>query len=82
MDVTTIDVTGIPGVQIGEEVALIGRQGGRKLTAWDMADLLGTIPYEVLCNIGKRVPRSFQTSEQGAQEGTISVSEKSARPSR
>jgi len=63
MDVTTIDVTAVAGVEIGDEVVLIGRQGEAKLTAWEMADLVGTIPYEVLCNIGKRVPRSFPRSE-------------------
>ncbi|HVH87146.1 MAG TPA: alanine racemase [Terriglobales bacterium] len=60
MDVTTIDITGVPSAQIGDEVVLIGQQGQRRLTASDMADLLDTIPYEVLCNIGKRVGRSFE----------------------
>lgn len=59
MDVTTIDVTSIPGAQIGDEVVLIGQQGSNKLTAWDMALDMETIPYEVLCNIGKRVPRRY-----------------------
>jgi alanine racemase len=57
MDVSGVDVTGIPGAQVGDEVLLIGRQGQRELTAWDLANAIGTIPYEVLCNIGKRVPR-------------------------
>jgi alanine racemase len=57
MDVTTIDVTSVPGAQIGDEVVLIGEQGERKLTAWDIAKLMESIPYEVLCNISKRVPR-------------------------
>ena len=59
MDVTTIEVTEIPGAQIGDEVVLIGEQGGSKLTAWDIAQLMDTIPYEVLCNISKRVPRRY-----------------------
>lgn len=59
MDVTTIDVTNVPGTQIGDEVVLIGEQGERKLTAWDVAQLMETIPYEVLCNISKRVPRCY-----------------------
>lgn len=59
MDVTTIDVTQIPGAEIGDEVALIGEQGQRKITAWDMAREVETIPYEVLCAIGKRVPRKY-----------------------
>ena len=58
MDQTMVDVTDIPDVAIGDEVVLIGRQGGEKLTAADLADLTGTIPYEVLCAISSRVPRT------------------------
>lgn len=59
MDVTTIDVTQIAGCDIGDEVVLIGRQVEQELTAWSMARMLDTIPYEILCAIGKRVPRVF-----------------------
>jgi alanine racemase len=61
MDVTTIDVTAVPGAAVGDEVVLIGEQGSRKLTAWDIARQVGTIPYEVLCAIGKRVPRLYES---------------------
>jgi alanine racemase len=57
MDQTIVDVTDIPGVAIGDEVVLIGCQGRRSITAWDIADLTGTVPWEVLCAIGSRVPR-------------------------
>jgi alanine racemase len=57
MDLTTIDVTDIPGVEIGDEVVLIGRQERERITAWDQADLADTIPYEILCNIAARVSR-------------------------
>lgn len=57
MDLTTIDVTGIPGVEIGDEAVLIGQQERERITAWDHADHAGTIPYEILCNIAARVPR-------------------------
>jgi alanine racemase len=57
MDLTIVDVTGIPGVEIGEEAALIGEQGAETITAYDHADLTETIPYEILCNINTRVPR-------------------------
>ena len=59
MDVTTVDVTKIPGAQIGDEVVLIGEQSGRKITAADLARQTQTIAYEVLCNIGKRVSRQY-----------------------
>ena len=57
MDQAIVDVTDISGVQIGDEAVIIGEQGVASITAWEMADLTGTIPYEVLCNIAARVPR-------------------------
>jgi len=57
MDQATVDVTGIPGVAIGDEVVLLGSQGSEVLDAWTLADLCGTVPWEVLCAIGPRVPR-------------------------
>lgn len=57
MDQTILDVTGIPGVSIGDEAVVIGRQGNVSISAWDIADMTGTIPYEVLCGIAARVPR-------------------------
>jgi alanine racemase len=59
MDQVVIDC-GAPGhspVAVGDEVVLIGRQGDEEITADEWAGLLGTISYEVLCNIGPRVPR-------------------------
>ena len=57
MDLTIVDVTDVPGVEIGDEAVLIGAQGAEQITAYDHADLAGTIPYEILCNISARVPR-------------------------
>ena len=59
MDITLIDVTSIPGVAVGDEVILLGAAGSRSVTAWDHANLSRTLPYEVLCGISKRVPRSY-----------------------
>lgn len=59
MDLTLVDVTDVPGVQVGDEVILIGASGGLRITAWDHAKLAETIPYEVLCGISKRVPRVY-----------------------
>jgi len=59
MDVTLVDVTDVPGVQIGDEVVLIGASGSLRITAWDHAKVADTIPYEVLCNISKRVARKY-----------------------
>jgi len=57
MDLTLLDVTDIPGVAVGDEVVLIGASGVESITALEIAREIGTVPYEVLCSIGKRVPR-------------------------
>jgi alanine racemase len=57
MDQTMVDVTGTPAAAVGDEVVLLGSQGGHSVSAWDLADLAGTIPWEVLCAISPRVPR-------------------------
>jgi alanine racemase len=59
MDQTMVDVTEIPGVAVGDEAVLIGEQGGERITADNIAELTGTIPYEVLCAIAARVPRTM-----------------------
>jgi len=59
MDLTLLDVTDIPGVAVGDEVILIGSSGAASINAMDIARLIGTVPYEVLCTIGKRVPRIY-----------------------
>jgi alanine racemase len=59
MDLTLIDVTDIPNVSVGDEVTLIGKADGCSITAAEIARDLGTIPYEILCSIGKRVPRIY-----------------------
>ncbi|MBI5181371.1 MAG: alanine racemase [Nitrospirae bacterium] len=61
MDMTMIDVTDVEGAAINDEVVLIGRQGNNTITADDIARLTDTISYEVLCCIGKRVPRVYVT---------------------
>jgi alanine racemase len=59
MNLTAADITGIPGVQVGDEVIIIGESGSRKITAWEHASLASTIPYEILCNISGRLPRKY-----------------------
>ncbi|HEU4685743.1 MAG TPA: alanine racemase [Nitrospira sp.] len=59
MDMTMVDVTDIPETQVGDEVVVIGRQGEDAIWADDIAEWTGTIPYEVLCSIGPRVPRVY-----------------------
>ncbi len=57
MDQIVVDCGDDPSVQPGDEVVLLGRQGGEEITADEWAARLGTISYEVLCGIGARVPR-------------------------
>lgn len=59
MDLTLFDVTDIPGVAVGDEVILIGNSGETSINALDIARQIGTVPYEILCTIGKRVPRIY-----------------------
>jgi alanine racemase len=59
MDLTLLDLTDVPGVAVGDEVILIGKSESCSITALEVASQLGTVPYEVLCSIGKRVPRIY-----------------------
>lgn len=59
MDLTTIDVSGVPEAKIGDEVVLLGEQGGDRLHAGHLALAAQTIPYEVLTNVSRRVPRVY-----------------------
>lgn len=59
MDMCMIDVTDIEGVELGDEVIIMGEENNIKYDADDIANNIGTINYEVLCSISKRVPRVF-----------------------
>jgi len=59
MDQMMVDVTNIPGVSVGDEVTLMGRDGDELLSAEDLAGWSGTISYEIVTGISRRVPRSY-----------------------
>jgi alanine racemase len=59
MDLVTIDVTDIAEAGVGDEVVLLGRQGPEEIAAEELAAKVDTIQYEVLCNVGSRVPRVY-----------------------
>jgi alanine racemase len=64
MDMTMIDVTDVPGIAMRDEVVLLGAQDGPcgrdLITADELAARAGTIPWEVLCAISRRVPRFYR----------------------
>jgi alanine racemase len=57
MDMCVLDVTGVPNVAVGDEVVLLGGQGKERVDAEELATLMDSIHYEVLCGVGARVPR-------------------------
>jgi alanine racemase len=59
MDLTLADVTGLPGVSVGDEVVLLGALDGLSVDAREHAELANTNVYEILCAISKRVPRKY-----------------------
>jgi alanine racemase len=62
MDMTMVDVTETPPVQVGDTVTLIGQDGQDAIWADDLARWTGTIAYETLCAIGPRIPRLYQST--------------------
>jgi alanine racemase len=61
MDLTLVDVTGVAGAAVGDEVVVIGSQGASLITAEDVAAQARTISYEITCGISDRVPRVYQS---------------------
>jgi alanine racemase len=59
MDLTMVDVTDVPGASVGDEVVLFGDQGGASLPLEEVAAWSETLPYEIMCTIGKRVTRIY-----------------------
>jgi alanine racemase len=60
MDFIMVDVTEIPNVSSGDEVVLVGKQGKQNITVEEIAERINSISYEVLCSIGKRIPRVYK----------------------
>lgn len=68
MDLTMIDVTDLPVVELGDEVVLIGKQKEECLKAEELAGILGTIPYDIFCSISARVPRLLLNHQGDSHE--------------
>ena len=64
MDMITVDVTGLDDVAPGDEVVILGAQGEQswqRIDARDMAASIGTIPWEIVCRLGTRVERQYES---------------------
>ncbi len=65
MDMTLLDVTDVPGIERGDLVTLIGADGNLSIPAEEIAEIAGTISYEITCGISARVPRKFKEEGKG-----------------
>ncbi|HEV2864770.1 MAG TPA: alanine racemase [Pyrinomonadaceae bacterium] len=61
MDLTMVDVTDVPGVELGDVVTLFGSDGELSLPAEELARTAGTISYEITCGVSARVPRVYES---------------------
>lgn len=59
MDQFMVDVTDIPDAAVNDSVTLLGKDGEEEITAEEMGELSGSFNYEVVCDIGKRIPRIY-----------------------
>jgi alanine racemase len=59
MDLTMLDVTDVTGAQVGDVVTIFGADGTRRISPFCVARELGTVTSDLLCSVGKRVPRKY-----------------------
>lgn len=64
MDQCMVDVTDLKDVKVGDEVILLGESGDLKFNADDMAEIMGTINYEIICMLKQRIPRVYKKNGQ------------------
>ena len=63
-----MDVSAIPEVKEGDQVTLIGSDGGQEITMEDLGDLSGRFNYEFVCDLGKRIPREYIQNGQVTEQ--------------
>lgn len=64
MDLTIVDLSDLKEVKLGDKVTILGKDGGDEISPWEMANLVGGIPWEIFCWIGPRVPRVYLKGEE------------------
>lgn len=71
MDLTMVDVTDVPDAAVGDEVVLFGEQLGAAIPVEEFAAWSETLPYEVMCTLGKRVPRLYRREGRAVRMTTL-----------
>jgi alanine racemase len=79
MDTTVFDLRGVPEARVGDEVVLFGRSGDEEIRVNDLAALSGTIVYEMLIGIGRRVPRVYTRVGRKVGQRTLLGHERAPR---
>lgn len=75
MDQTLIDLSSVPQARPGDDVVILGEQGEHRISLDEMAEVAGTIPYEITCQLSKRVPRVYLDDDRETiHSGTTSPS--------
>lgn len=60
MDMLMVDITHVPGISVGDEVVIVGRQGDEEISLQELAGWAGTIDYEICTQLNARVPRIYK----------------------
>jgi alanine racemase len=71
MDMTMVGLDAAPAAEVEDEVVIFGRQDGAAITIEEVAAVAGTIPYEIMCAIGKRVPRVYRRGNATVKVTTL-----------
>ncbi len=71
MDLTMVDLTDVPAAGVGDEVVLFGEQGRETIAVEEVAGWSETLSYEVMCTIGKRVPRLYRRGGRAVRMTTL-----------
>jgi alanine racemase len=59
MGQTIVSVDQIENVEVGDEVVLIGKQGNEEISAFEIAEMCGTINYEIVCNLDRNIEKIY-----------------------
>jgi alanine racemase len=78
MDYVMVGVTDVAAVRVGDEATLLGRDGDRRIGACDLARWADTVPYEILCGLGRRVVRTYAETRARAPAAAVAASKRAA----